>query len=237
MNNTKLLIIFIFFLSLATSVKSQFFVSGGTNIGGALPTVKTEGSSAKIFPGAFLAFGGEILVNEKLCFNPQLGIDFKMFDYFANQTKDTIVEAEIMGVIANVPTYYKADIHGKVRLFGLYAELPIEYRILNSTYLILGIYGSVAPYKSDLININIRIGEGGLLPDIDSSYNNKNKINNFDAGFKLGGRLILNERFSLFITAYRSMSRFYKMNAVKDENGNDIPFYYTQARIGLEYRF
>ncbi len=236
--NKKIFFVAIIILTcLATSVKSQLFVSVGTNYGGANPTKQTEGSSAKIYPGVFLSFGKEISLSEKLYLKPQISVDYRMFNYFANQTKDTIVEAEIMGVIANVPTYYKANIQGKMRLLGLYAEIPLEYRFIKSSAIVFGIYGSALPYKSDFININITIGEGGLLPDIDSSYNNKHNINTFDAGLSLGGKFIFNNKMSLFITGYRSLSRFYKMNAVKDPEGNDIPFFYTQVRFGLEYLF
>jgi hypothetical protein len=122
-------------------------------------------------------------------------------------------------------------------LFGVYAEMPFEYRFGKKAGLNLGIYASALPIKSDEIMVNVKIGEGGLLPDIDSFYNNKSKINSFDTGIMLGGNFQFNDKLSIFINAYRSITRFYKMNAVKNEEGNDIPFYYTQARVGIRYYF
>jgi hypothetical protein len=217
------------------NLNAQINVGVGTNIGGALPDEKTEGSSAILYPGAYLSFGYGIPISDKISFNPNLSIDFRMFDYLATQKKDTVVEAEVLGVIANVPTYYQASIHGKMRLGGIYVEFPFEYRFSKRSRLSFGIYGSALPYKSDNISINIKIGEGGLLPDIDSSYNNKSKINTFDGGLSLGGSIDLNDRLSLSVNAYRSLSRFYKMDAVKNDAGEDIAFYYTQVRIGIRY--
>jgi hypothetical protein len=217
------------------SLNAQINVGVGTNIGGALPNEKTEGSSAILYPGAYLSFGYGIPISDKIIFNPNISFDLRMFDYLATQKKDTVVEAEVLGVIANVPTYYQANIHGKMRLGGIYTEFPIEYRFSHRSKLSFGIYGSALPYKSDNISINVKIGEGGLLPDIDSSYNNKSKINSFDGGLSLGGSIDINERLLLSINAYRSLSRFYKMDAVKNDAGEDIAFYYTQVRIGIRF--
>jgi hypothetical protein len=214
---------------------AQVNVGAGTNIGGALPNEKTEGSSAILFPGAYLSFGYAIPLSQRFSFNPNISIDFRMFDYFATQKKDTIVEAFVMGEIRSVPTYYQANIHGKMRLGGIYVEFPFEYRFSKRSRLSFGIYGSALPYKSDNISINVKIGEGGLLPDIDSSYNNKSNINTFDGGLSLGGSIEINDRLSLSVNAYRSLSRFYKMDAVKNDAGEDIAFYYTQVRVGIRY--
>lgn len=235
MNKTFAIVLFWLFFS--STISAQFYLAGGSNYGGAVPTEKTEGSSAVIYPGAFLSIGNTIKISERFNFTPQISIDLRRFDYFATQKKDTIVQTEILGNIANVPTYYQANIHGQMHLIGINAELPISYRIGNKLNFAFGFYGTVLPFKSDAISINVKIGEGGLLPDIDSTYNNKAKINNFDAGFFIDGGFQANEKLSFFITAHRSVTRFYKMNAVKNESGNDISFYYTQARIGIRYSF
>lgn len=233
---SKIFVISLIFAAFfGTNLIAQVNIGAGTNIGGALPNQKTEGSSAVLYPGAYISFGYNIKISEKICFNPRISVDLRLFDYFATQKKDTVVEAEVLGVIANVPTYYQANIHGKIRLGGTYAEFPIEYRFSTRSRISFGIYGSALPYKSDNISINIKIGEGGLLPDIDSSYNNKTNINTFDCGLSLGGSIDLNERLSLSINAYRSLSRFYKMDAVKNDAGEDIAFFYTQVRIGIKY--
>jgi hypothetical protein len=218
-----------------TNLNAQLIAGAGTNIGGAIPVEQTEGSSAVLYPGAFLSFGYGITISDKFSFNPTLSIDFRMFDYFATQRKDTVVEAEVLGIIALVPTYYQANIHGKIRLGGMYAEFPIEYRFLKRSKLNFGIYTSILPYKSDNISINVKIGEGGLLPDIDSTYNNKYNINTIDGGISLGGSLVLNDQLSIYFTGYRSLSRFYKMDALKNDAGENLSFYFTQVRIGISY--
>ena len=216
---------------------SQIYFGIGTNYGGAMPTQITENSSAKIFPGAYVSFGKNIKITDKIKFIPQISTDFRWFNYYASQKKDTVVLTNISGMPANIPTYYTANITGKVRLVGFYIEIPFMYSFSDKMAITTGIYSSYNAYMSDDVDINVKIGEGGLLPDVDSSYNNKNNINIFEAGINIGGKYSINDKYVISIEAYRSLSRFYKKNSFDDNLGNDISFYYTQIRLGIIYLF
>lgn len=235
MNKSVIIIVALLFVSVI--LKAQFSVNIGSNIGGAIPTTKTEGASAKILPGLYLGIAHDFTLTTKIKFQPAVVFDFKLFGYMAMQRKDTIVEAEVAGIIANIPTYYKANVNGNIRLAGAYLELPLYWTIFKKNSLVVGIYGSGNYYKSDEVNLNVQIGEGGLLPDFDSTYNNKSNINTLEAGVLLGGSFYINDKLSVSIIGYRALTRFYKFDAIKDDAGNDIPFYYTMVRIGISYSF
>ncbi|HNQ68710.1 MAG TPA: hypothetical protein PKN32_10045 [Bacteroidales bacterium] len=238
MNKALITLYFALLISLPQTVFCQFFAGMGTNFGGAIPTEMTENSLAKIYPGAFIMFGNKIQITERLSFSPQISADYRWFNYYASQTKDTTVLTTVLNVPANIPTYYTANISGKIRLIGIFFETPFCFQLSEKFNASAGIYGSYNAYKSDFVEINVKIGEGGLLPDVDSSYNNKSNINNFDAGINIGGEYAINDKFVLSLGVYRSLSRFYKKNSFNNNTENDnISFYYTQLRLGFIYLF
>ncbi len=244
-------LIFLTFLLLSFSVKSQecnksFFdgsktlVNIGLNIGGAIPTKLTKGSSALLLPGGYISINKDLYISRRIKFQPSLYAEFQLFGYGAIQSKDTVVQTEVAGIMANVPTYYTATVDGMVNMGRVGLEIPVIFSFQffsRRTSLIAGVYSNYAFYKSDKVNINVQVGEGGLIPDVDTNYNNKNKINSYAAGFLLGTNIHLNDQFSIKLIAYRDITRFFKQNAILDENGQDIPFFYTNFRIGLSYYF
>lgn len=236
MNKIVIFISFVILFYLPQPLFSQLIVAFGTNLGGAVPTKMTENSSAKILPGGYITLGNRIIITDKIQFVPQISTDFSWFNYSASQKNDTIVLATVAGMPANIPTYYTANISGKIRLIGLHIEIPFMYSFSDKAKLTAGLYSSYNAYKSDNIDINVQIGEGGLLPDFDSSYNNKNNINLFDMGINIGGEYSISEKYAVSIGIYRSLSRFYKKNYFNDNSGNNIDFYYTQVRLGFVWR-
>lgn len=229
-------IVFIAMFLLASSIlSSQLVINAGLNLGGAVPTKKTEGSSAVLLPGGYFSFGTNLLLTRKLRVQPSAYLDFKLFKYSAIQQKDTIVQTEVLGILANVPTYYTANVNGFVNIGSFGVELPFIFPVFRKSSIVFGPYANMAIYKYDQIDLNVQIGEGGLIPDYDTSYNNKGNINDYEAGLMIGGRFKLSDQMSLSFTGYRALSRFYIRDAILDDEGQDIPFYYTSFRIGITY--
>jgi hypothetical protein len=232
MNKAVLIAILIL---VSTVLSSQFVINAGLNTGGAIPTEKTEGSSAILLPGGYFSAGTNLMVTRRLRVQPSAYLDFKLFKYSAVQQKDTVVQTEVAGILANVPTYYSANVNGFVNLGSIGIEIPIAFALNKKSSIVFGPYANMAIYKYDQIDLNVQIGEGGLIPDYDTSYNNKGKINTFEAGVMLGGRFKISDQVSLSFTGYRALSRFYVKDAVLDDAGRDIPFYYTSFRVGITY--
>lgn len=167
--------------------------------------------------------------------SPEISFEFKHFGYSSIQKKDTIVVSEVAGIMANIPTYYNANISGKSRFLTINADIPFGFSIGEKLAVSVGMYGNYKLYKSDQINVHVQIGEGGLIPDVDSAYNNKAKVNNFEAGLLLGGKYNINGQLSLNLTVYRALSKHYVLGTISNNHGQDIPFYFTMFRIGIRW--
>lgn len=233
----RVLVILFLYLFFTLNLSAQTSMHFGSNFGGAIPTKSSEGSSAILLPGAFLGVSNQFQISEKIAFNPQISFELKHFGYSAIQKKDTVVESQVAGMIANIPTYYTATITGVSRFVTLNADIPIEIKIGKKSAISIGVSGNYKLYSSDAINVHVQIGEGGLIPDVDSAYNNKDKINNIEGSILLGGSYSLNQRLALRFVGYRAITRHYKFNAIPDENGQDTPFFFTMFRLGIVYNF
>lgn len=233
----KILFFIIICLVFTLNLSAQTSLHFGSNIGGAIPTKSTEGSSAILIPGAFFGVSNQFQISEKISFNPQISFELKHFGYSAIQKKDTVVESEVAGIIANIPTYYTATITGVSRFVTLNADIPVEIKFGQKIAINLGVYGNYKLYSSDAINVHVQIGEGGLIPDVDSAYNNRDNINSFEGGFLLGGKYAISDKLSLNFVGYRALSRHYKLDTILDENGQDTPFFFTMFRLGIVYNF
>ena len=233
------IIIYIFFAFLAVSVSSQtkFSVGAGTIFGGAINNENVENATGVPMFGASIDFAYRNAVKDNFTISPKISYEHRTFEYAANERKDTLVYTEVMGNTVGVPTYYQAIINGKLNSGGITLNLISEYRFLRKSSFIVGIYSTLFMYKNDYVDINIRIGEGGLLPDIDSSYNNGLNLRRFEHGLSLGGKYHVSEQFSVSIVGTRALSSLYSISGITNDNGEEIRFYSTYAKIFLNYYF
>ncbi|PLX08142.1 MAG: hypothetical protein C0596_07535 [Marinilabiliales bacterium] len=117
-----LILIFLFFSAYSQECTTSFFdgskttLNAGLNIGGAIPTKATEGSSALLLPGGYISIGRDFYINRRVKIQPSLYAEFQLFGYGAIQSKDTVVQTEVAGIMANVPTYCTATVDGMVNM-------------------------------------------------------------------------------------------------------------------------
>ncbi|MDD2635475.1 MAG: outer membrane beta-barrel protein [Bacteroidales bacterium] len=231
----KILPVIFLFSFISFGLHSQVDINVGFNAGGAIPSESVESSSASILPGAYLGFTKDIKLGEKIYLAPEISFEFKHFGYSSIQKKDTVVVSQVAGIMANIPTYYTANVTGKSRFITLNADIPFGISIGKKAAVLFGVYGNYKLYKSDQINVHVQIGEGGLIPDVDSSNNNAEQINNFEGGLMLGGKYSINENLSLNFNVYRALSRHYVYGTIPNDSGQDIPFYFTMFRVGVKW--
>lgn len=228
---------FLLFSAINMCAQSGFFVSGGTILGGAINNEKISNAKGEPLFGVSVDFGNLIAIREKFNYIPKIGFEYRNFNYSATERKDTLVGSVVAGNDVLIPTYYNASVKGKVNSLGITLNNSVEYKIWKNSYLLGGVYSTFFIYKNDYIDINVKIGEGGLLPDIDSTYNNGVNMRKFEIGFKMGGKYKINDRLSLSIIGTRAISDLYKISAVKNENGDEIKLYSTYAKIFMSYYF
>lgn len=217
--------------------QNQFFGGTGTIYGGAINNVPVENSSGKALFGLTAEFGYLHLINEKIAIKPSLSYEYRHYRYSANESKDTVVKAEIGGNLSEIPTYYKSEVNGKANSRGITINLNGEYRFIERSALIFGGYNSFFVTRNDYVDLNVRIGEGGFLPDIDSSYNNGHNMRPYEIGVTLGGKYYILENLSFSITGTRALTSLYSDEQIKNEKGENVLFYSTYAKITVNYYF
>lgn len=233
----KFLYHFIFLLT-TISIHSQYVVSLSTNIGGALPVRSQPGTSSKLFPGVGLNVSKNFENSSSLYVYTAISIDFYAYNYFSTSSrKDTVVATEILGNQTLVPTFYYTFIEGKTRVLSISPKLGIGYKILSRINIFISSYGKINSIHYDKILVRVQIGEGGLIPDINQNIDNSTNVNLFSFGLNFGMGYVLNDKLSLNIEVTRDITRFYKYNSIKDINGNDLAFYFTGAKLYLNYNF
>lgn len=209
-----------------------------TNFGGAIPKKTQENSTAKIFPGANLEFTTQISSFNNIEIKTGLELGFTAYNYYLNQDKkDTIVESVVMGNTVMVPTYYYTFIEGHTRLFYIIPNIILSYKLFDKIIIYTNLYSRFNLIHKDLVFIKVQVGEGGLIPDLNLNQNNSSGINLLNGGIGLGMDYKINENYSLFFNAKRDLWRFYKLNTIKDADGNNLPFYFTGINIGINYKF
>ena len=139
-------IILLFFI--AFNLHAQIALTSGLNMGGAVPKESVEGSSASLLPGAYLGLSKEMDLGQKLYLSPEISFEFKHFGYSSIQKKDTMVVSEVAGIMANIPTYYNANISGKSRFLIINADIPLGFSIGEKLSILFGVYGNYKIYKS-----------------------------------------------------------------------------------------
>jgi hypothetical protein len=212
-----------------------FSFAFGTNYGGPLANKTLENASGKSLLGTSFNFAYNLNLSNKIVFIPSLSLDFRHFSYRALERKDTIIDVEIGGTVGSIDTYYQANVRGKTStVVGSFSALT-EFRYSKKSTLLFGFYGSILPKRSDEVLINVIIGEGGFLPDIDSTYNDGANIRDYELGLSLGGKFYISEKVSIDFLTTRALSPFYKIWAPRNEEQEGMKFFSTYVRVSLNY--
>ncbi len=217
--------------------QNSFFISLGSNYGGAPANQSIQNASGvPKFGGAF-EIGYQIPFRKSFLITPSISFDHRHFKYRAAERNDTVVLVEVMESLVSIPTYYVANITGRINSGGLSLNLAAQQRIINKAWLTAGFYFTYFLYKNDMVNVKVRIGEGGLLPDVYEDYNNKFKMKSQEFGILLGGNYKLSNRFSFGIIGFRAFNNLYYETEIKNDKNESLKLYSTYAKILLFYCF
>lgn len=208
-------------------------------LGGPIPTESNPDSSdgkMAIGPagGAFARF------ELKPRFQIQAGLNYayKGASYHQLYRQDTMMALEIFpGFTDTVPTYYYADVNGKMGLH--YLEMPIQARwnIKGGSWISAGGYVAALMGGKDAGTIDIQIGDGTFFPDTTLAYDNIPEIRRIDAGFSLGGTFEFKNGFFIEALAQRSIVGLYRKGFLSSQGLKEIPLYHTQFYFGIGWVF
>lgn len=200
----------------------------GMTYGGPIPTEMDTAASGGGLPGIIAGISYQYPITEKLSLNADLLYNLRQFKYSTTQKKDTLVEVDIAGTNALVPTYYTADIQGKTIIHQLDLRLPLNYQINKKSLVYGGPYLSYVLGGLDRTIVNVQIGEGSLIDDAQEVSEGFDNINPFEFGLLLGGGYQFNAHFEIRAEGVRSLTPFYENGYYASiNNGKEVKFYQT----------
>jgi hypothetical protein len=212
---------------------------GGIQYGGPIPSkVDPDSSGGKAALGPSLGVFWSMDLGEKWRLNAGLGYAFKGAEYWQTVRQDTMMPMEILpGMHDTVPTYYVADVKGKISLHYLEVPLTLQYKLGKSMWLEGGLYGAFLLAGKDPGTSDIQIGDGTLFPDTVLVFDNFREMNRVDVGFSLGGMYCFKQGLFIELKAQRSIRGLYRKGFLSEQGLEEIPLYHTQMCLSLGWRF
>lgn len=217
----------------------QFGMRAGAMLGGPIPAESNPDStdgSVLVGPagGAFLAYGA----GSRWRFELGLHYAMKGATYHQLYRNDTLMPLEIFpGTVDTVPTYYYADVNGRMRLHYIDLPLTAQFCLTKRAWLHLGGNASVLLGGKDAGTADIQIGDGTVFPDTVLIFDNIGEIRRLDAGLALGGSYELPMGLGFEFRAQRSLVGLYRKGFMASQGLEEIPLYQTQFCIGIRWRF
>ncbi len=217
----------------------QWGVRGGVMLGGPIPAKSNpDSSSGKLAVGPSVGGFVEYSLAERWRIHAGLAYAYKGATYQQLYRNDTLMPLEIFpGVVDTVPTFYYADVNGKMALH--YLDLPIlaEWRATKHMWLQGGVYASALLGGSDKGDIQIQIGNGQVFPDTTTTFDNIQEIQRIDFGVTLGGRYEWKQGPFIEFRAQRSLRSLYRKGFFASQGLDEVALYHTQFYIGLGWIF
>jgi hypothetical protein len=237
-NKIALLFSILLLYTTAGFTQNQFGLNFGANYGGAIPTELDTADYGSGLPGFVAGIEYRVPIAEKFTLHAGLLYNLRQFKYGTTQKKDTVVDVQIGNTNASVPTYYTAEIQGKVISHQIDFRLPVHWNFNEKSALLFGPYLSYVAGGSDKTDINVQIGEGSILDDVQETREGFNNINPFEFGLLLGGSFHFSEKLSLNIEGVRAITPFYESGYYASINeGVEIKFYQTYVFVRFAYFF
>jgi Outer membrane protein beta-barrel domain len=241
MRKLFLLILGLMLLGNAASAQSpwQWGLRAGVMLGGPIPAESDpDSSSGKLAVGpsggAFVSYQ----LAERWRLQVGLAYAYKGASYQQLLRNDTLIPLQILpGVTDTVPTYYYADVHGKMGLHYLDLPILVQWRATKNMWLQFGPYFSALVGGKDAGTIDLQIGDGTIFPDTSTTFDNIQEIRRLDAGLCLGGSFELKNGLFFEMRAQRSLRGLYRKGFLSSQGLAEIPLYHTQFYAGVGWRF
>lgn len=214
-------------------------VRAGILYGGPIPNeFNPDSSDGQPGIGPSLALTLRYHLSQRVRLMTEIGYSHKSVEYGRLFRKDTLVPIELLpGIMDTVPSFYYADVSGKMSLHYLEIPLLVEYQVSNRVLVRGGLNSSILLGGKDEGSAVIQIGEGGIFEDTTIVFDNINDINRIDLGVTLGGVFHFGKGWYMEIRGYRSLRDLYQKGFLARQGLGDTKLYQTQGYLGLGYWF
>ncbi len=217
MKKKKLLFILLITLNLicVSDLIGQVAFTGGVLYGGPIPIESVENTQGH--PLFTPSFGSNISIEMSPLFSIEIGAQYvrKGADYKTQIKNDTIIPVEINNITYNVPSYYTADIKGKMRLNYLQTSSSFKYKPQPDIELGFGPFVGFLLSGSDQAKIDVTIGEGGFIDNYIDNINNYADVHKIDFGLLAFYKKRIFKTFSIKLTGMRSLKKTHKKTPQK----------------------
>lgn len=214
-------------------------VRGGLLFGGPVPA-ELDVDSADGKPG--LGPSVALLLNYQLAprwrLQAELGYNFKYTRYASIYRADTLMPLELIpGVMDTVPTFYYADVEGKMNLH--YLELPVvaQWNVGKRFWLDFGGYAALLLAGSDKGSVRIQIGEGAVFDDTTTTFDNFPEMQSLDYGMIFGGGFTFDSGLRLEIRGTRSLRGLYRKGFFASQGLKEAALFHTHVFFGASWLF
>lgn len=205
----------------------------GVNTGGPVPDYIADSSNARLKPGFNAGFEKIFKRNKKISWGIKTSYDYNNLEYSQTIKNDTLIPLP-MDESIKVPTYYTADIIGRMNLHNAGIGIFINYNPWEKLDVMLGGYGRFQFAGSDKGDVNVRIGEGGFFDDYIDNYDNTSNIRKTDFALLVGMDFKVINKIKLGINLTRSLTTFYKHDINSYDNRN-IKMFGTYVSFRIIY--
>ena len=228
------LLLIIFLLGTGYSHAQEIVFGAGINYGGPIPTEPIDSASGNLLVGTNVGICLSFILNERFSFVPGLQYSFRGMDYGQVYTRDTMIDIDVNGTSAKVPSYYTADVGGKMRLHYIDIPLLIGYRFWK-IQMLLGPYVSFLLAGKDAGNVKVVIGTGGVFDDHYEDFDSYDALRKTEIGLMLGSSTNIYKNLGLEIKVTRSFCTLYDLNKLKDNGQGLVKMYSTYLQMGLTF--
>jgi hypothetical protein len=162
-------------------------VNGGMVIGGPIPTKSDPDFSGSLNIGPLVGIYTDYRAGKNINIQSALNISIKGLSITGYYKKDTLVEVNMGGQVGMIPTFYTADINGKMNLY--YLDLPFffTYWISGKATMFAGVQASMLVGGEYYTDVHVVVGEGGFYDDVNKRIDMYPDIRRFDLSLCLGG--------------------------------------------------
>lgn len=211
-------------------------VLAGANYGGPIPRPSSPEAQGQPKWGPQLALSYDSFLGKKTGWGAQIHWAYSSLLYSDRYRRDTVVTIQAGTQELKVPTYYTAEVDGRMRHHYIYLHLFGFYQPFPRNRIQFGPYLGYLAAADDPGNVHITIGQGGLLPDIDEPFNNSDKIHRLEFGISGGGRIFTLPRLFVGILASRSFFNMYQPAFYEStRNSQKGRFFNTYVHVSVGY--
>jgi len=232
----KLVLLFIVANLLSGSSFAQDInVGASLSLGGPIPAPKPENAYGNPLPG--VSTGASLLfpIGGRFSISTGLHYSFHGLDYGQSITRDSLIDVEINGMIAQVPSYYTSHVDGKIRLHYLDFSFLMGYRIWKLQFL-MGPYLSVLLSGKDKGDVRIVIGSGEVFEDEYEQFDKSHALCKMEYGIMFAVNTPVYKNLGVEMKFSRSFIPLHNSENKESNGQGNIDLYSTYLQLGLVYK-